>query len=108
MSIAHNQIKTVYPVNKMCKTFNDLSARKIWVRQNQKRKTFWILMKQEVMGWLWHQLDHVQIICTSLQTTTPAPHQSLNFDRPVTLTTNQQCQGTEGNFACTAKTFLTY
>jgi len=25
-------------------------------------------MKQEMMGWQWHQLDHVQIICTSLQT----------------------------------------
>jgi len=25
-------------------------------------------MKQEMMGWQWHQLDHMQIICTSLQT----------------------------------------
>jgi len=33
-------------------------------RQNQ----FWILMKQEMMGWQWHQLDHMQIICTLLQT----------------------------------------
>jgi len=24
-------------------------------------------MKQEMMGWQWHQLDHIQIICTSLQ-----------------------------------------
>jgi len=24
-------------------------------------------MKQEMMGWQWHQLDHMQIICTSLQ-----------------------------------------
>ena len=22
-------------------------------------------MKQEIMGWQWHQLDHMQIICTS-------------------------------------------
>jgi len=22
-------------------------------------------MKQEMMGWRWHQLDHMQIICTS-------------------------------------------
>jgi len=22
-------------------------------------------MKQEVMGWQWHQFDHMQIICTS-------------------------------------------
>jgi len=25
-------------------------------------------MKQEMMRWQWHQLDHMQIICTSLQT----------------------------------------
>jgi len=24
-------------------------------------------MKQEMTGWQWHQLDHMQIICTSLQ-----------------------------------------
>jgi len=32
-------------------------------------------MKQEMTGWQWHQLDHMQIICTSLQTNTPP----LNF-----------------------------
>jgi len=37
-----------------------------------------ILMKQEIMGWQWHQLNHMQIICTSRQTdkTTPTPHHS--------------------------------
>jgi len=25
-------------------------------------------MKQEMIGWQWHQLDHTQIICTLLQT----------------------------------------
>jgi len=25
-------------------------------------------MKQEMIGWQWHQLDHMQIICASLQT----------------------------------------
>jgi len=24
-------------------------------------------MKQEMMGWQWHQLDHMQMICTLLQ-----------------------------------------
>jgi len=24
-------------------------------------------MKQETMGWQWHQLDHMQIMCMSLQ-----------------------------------------
>jgi len=29
-----------------------------------------------MMGWQWHQLDHMQIICTLLQTDTPVPHHS--------------------------------
>jgi len=39
-----------------------------WVSWQQKGKPFWILLEQEMMGWQWHQLDHMQIICTSLQT----------------------------------------
>jgi len=31
-------------------------------------KPFWILLEQEMMGWQWHRLDHMQIICISLQT----------------------------------------
>jgi len=38
------------------------------VSWHQKGKPFWILMKQEMMVWQLHQLDHMQIICTSLQT----------------------------------------
>ena len=44
-----------------------------------------LLMKQEMMGWQWHQLDHVQIICTSLQTDNHASTSSLNFYRPDAL-----------------------
>jgi len=36
-------------------------------------------MKQAMMGWQWHQLDHMQIICTSLQTDNHASISSLNF-----------------------------
>jgi len=36
-------------------------------------KPFWILLEQEMMWWQWHQLDHMQIICSSLQTETPVP-----------------------------------
>jgi len=39
-----------------------------WVSWHQKGTPFWILVAQEIMGWQWHQLDHMQIICTSLQT----------------------------------------
>jgi len=42
-------------------------------------KPFWILMKQETMGWQWHQLEHTLIICTSLQTDNHASTSSLNF-----------------------------
>jgi len=45
----------------------------------KKEKSFWISMKQEMMGWQWHQLDHMQIICTSLQTDKHASMLSLNF-----------------------------
>jgi len=48
--------------------FNGIFSRTTWVSQHQKVKPFWILMKQEMMGWQWHQLDHMQIICTLLQT----------------------------------------
>jgi len=33
------------------------------------------------MGWQWHQLDHMQIICTSLQTDKHASTSSLSFYR---------------------------
>jgi len=43
----------------------------------KRLKPIWILMKQELMQRRWHQLDHVQIVCISLQTTTPVPQQSI-------------------------------
>jgi len=39
-----------------------------WVSRHQKGKPFWILLEQEMVTWQWHQLDYMQIICTSLQT----------------------------------------
>jgi len=45
-------------------------------------KPIWILMKQEMMGWQWHQLDHMQIISTLLQTDNHASTLSLSFYRP--------------------------
>jgi len=59
-------------------TFNGLFSRTTWVSRHQKGKPFWILLKQEIMGWQWHQLDHMQMICTALQTDN---HPSLNFSR---------------------------
>jgi len=50
------------------------------------------------MGWQWHQLDHVQIICTSLQTDQHTNTSPLKFftGRMLFLTLNQQYQSTEG------------
>ena len=45
----------------------------------EKSKPIWILMKQETIGWLWHQLDHIQIIGTLLQTDNHASTSSLNI-----------------------------
>jgi len=42
-------------------------------------------MKQEIMGWQWHQLDHMQIICTLLQTDNYASTSPLSFYRPHAL-----------------------
>jgi len=52
-----------------------------------------------MMGWQWHQLDHMQINCTSLQTDNHASTSSLSFYRQdAFLMPNQQHQSTEGSF----------
>jgi len=53
-------------------------------------KSFWILIKQEIMGWQWHKLDHMQIICTLLPSDNHASTSSLKFFRMLFLTPNQQ------------------
>jgi len=49
-------------------------------------------------GWQWHQLDHMQIICTSLQTDNHASTPPLSFftGRMPFLPPNQQRQSTAG------------
>jgi len=49
-------------------TFISLFSRTTSVSRHQKGKPFCILLKQDMMRWQWHQLDHMQIICTTLQT----------------------------------------
>jgi len=51
-------------------------------------------MKQEMMGWQRYQMDHMQIICTLLQTDNHASTSSLNFLQA--WCPNQQCQNTKG------------
>jgi len=88
------QVYSVYP-------FNGLFSRTTWVNQRQKGKPFWILLKQEMMGWQWHQLSDMQIICTSLQTSNHASTSPLSFYRiTFLLPNNQQYQSTEGQTNC--------
>jgi len=61
--------------------------------RSRKAEQFWIFTKQEMMKRQLHQLDHMPIIYTSLQT---APHHSIFMGRMFFLTPNQQCQITEG------------
>jgi len=51
------------------------------------------------MRWQWHQLDHMQIICTLLQTDHQASISPLGFftGRMAFLPPNQQRQSTEGD-----------
>jgi len=60
-----------------------------WVSLHQKGTLFWIILEQEVMGWQWHQLDHMQIICTSLQTDNHTSTSALSFYRPDALPATQ-------------------
>jgi len=53
--------------------------------RHQKSKPFSILLEQEMMGWQWHQLDHMKVICTSLQTENHASTSPLRFYRPDAL-----------------------
>jgi len=46
-------------------------------------------MKQEMTEWQWHQLDHMQIIYTLLQTDNHASSSSLNFYRSQTFPDTQ-------------------
>ena len=62
--------------------FNGLFSRTPWVSRHQKAKPFWILPKQEMMGWQWHHLDHMKVICTILQTDNYTSTLSLNFYGP--------------------------
>jgi len=63
--------------------FSGLFSRTTWVSWHQK--PFWILLEQEMMGWQWHQLDHMQIICTLLQTDNHGSTLPLSFYTPDAL-----------------------
>jgi len=62
-------------------------------------KTFWMLMRQDMMGWDGSGISRT--ICKQSapycrQITTPTPHQSIFTGQMFFLTPDQQCQSTEG------------
>ena len=59
--------------------FNSLFAKTTWVSRH------WILLEQQMMGWQWHQLDHMQLTCISLQTDNHVSTSPLSFYRPDAL-----------------------
>jgi len=46
-------------------------------------------MKQETMGWQWHQLDHIQIIYPMFQPDNHASTSPLSFYKPDALPATQ-------------------
>jgi len=73
-------------------------TRTTWVSQHQNGKlTILNFNKARDGGWQWHQLEHMQSICTLLHHTTPATHHSIFTGQMFILTLNQQCQSTKGN-----------
>jgi len=88
--------------------FNGLFSRTTWVSRHQKGKPFCIVLEQEMMGWQWHQLDHMQIICTLLQTDHhSSTHHSFLIGQIPFLPPNQQCQSTEGTKETSGQSNLT-
>jgi len=68
--------------------FNGLFSRTTWVSQYQKGKTSLDLNEARddgVLDWQWHQLDHMQTICTLLQTDNYTNTSSVNYYRPDAL-----------------------
>jgi len=59
-------------------SFNNLSTRTTWV----ERKRITDFSEAEMMGCQWHQLDHMQVIRTLLQTDNHASTSSLSFYKP--------------------------
>jgi len=82
------------------RAFNSLFSRTTCVSCYQKGKTSLDLNKARdggVWGWQWHQVDHMQAICTcARQITTPKPQCSIFTGWMLFLMPSQQCHSTDG------------
>jgi len=74
---------------------NGLFSRTVWVSRHQKGRTILYFNEVRDDGWQWHKLDHMIIICTSLQTENHASTSPLCFTGQMPfLPPNQQRQCT--------------
>jgi len=86
--IASLQHTTINILLLLLHLFNGLFSRTSWVSQYQKGKTSLDLNQardDRVLRRQWQQLDHMQRICTSLQTDNHTNISSFNFYRPDAL-----------------------
>jgi len=87
--VTNNKAWLLLPLLLLLHPFNSLFSRTTWVSRHQRGKPFWILLKQEMMGWQWHQLDHMKITCISLQTDNHTSTSPVRFYRPDALPPTQ-------------------
>jgi len=85
----HTRIIPLVTTTTTLHSFTGLFSRTNWVSRHQNNKPFWILLEQEMMRWQWHQLDHMQIICTLLQTDNHDSTPPLSFYRSDALPATQ-------------------
>ena len=72
----------------------------MWVGTRRIIHSFLNFAEAEMVGWQWHQLNHMQTICTSLQKiTTPAPHHS-DFYGPDALPDTQPTASKQWRHMC--------
>jgi len=84
MTSINNIAEKFYHSTTQQNLFNSLFSKATWVSWHQKGRTI-LSFNKAMMGWQWHQLDYMQIICTLLQRDNHASTLSLTFHRPHAL-----------------------
>ena len=107
---AFTHVHTVQ-LNTLLHMFNGLFSTTTWVSRYQKGKTSLDLNEARddgVLGWQWHQLDHMQTVCTSLQTDNHTNTSSLNFYTLDVLPDAQPTVSSTGGKSTEGKSLLHY
>jgi len=78
----NNKILLLHPCN-------GLFSRTTWYQKGKTSLDLNQARDDGVLGWQWHQMDHTQTICNSLQTDNNNNTSSLNLYRPDALPVTQ-------------------